>query len=121
MKRIALILALSSITVFGAAQTAKTHTLNGYISDSKCGAMHMDNGVGCVKQCIENGNHPVFVDAHKKVWAIENPEIVKDAYGDNVKIDATVNPAKKSIFIEKITKTGGTMGGMKDGMGNMKM
>lgn len=120
MKRIALILALGSISIFSAAQTAKVQTIKGYISDSKCGAMHMDNGIGCVKQCIENGNHPVFVDANKKVWAIENPDAVKHAYGDNVKVEATVNDAKKSIFINKFTKTGGTMGGMKDGIG-MKM
>ncbi len=120
MKRMALILALGSMTMFGTAQNATTHALTGYISDSKCGAMHMDNGIGCVKQCIENGNHPVFVDAQKKVWAIENPEIVKDAYGDNVKVEATVNAAKNSIFINKVTKTGGVMGGMKDGIG-MKM
>ncbi len=120
MKRIAIILALSSISIFSAAQPAKVHTIAGYISDSKCGAMHMDNGIGCVKQCIENGNHPVFVDVNKKVLAIENPDEVKHDYGDNVKVEATVNEAKKSIFIHKVTKTGGVMGGMKDGIG-MKM
>ena len=115
MKRLACILVLGSITAFGAAQTSKTDTLAGYISDSKCGAMHMDNGVGCVRKCIENGNQPVFVDAQKKVWAIENPLAVKEYYGDNVKVDAKVNPSGTSIYVDKVTKTGGVMGGMKDG------
>jgi len=116
MKSLAFILALSSITLFGAAQTSKTHTLTGYISDSKCGAMHMDNGLGCVRKCLENGYLPVFVDAQKKVWAIENPYAVKDYYGYNVKIAAKVNPSGKSVYVDKITKTGGVLGDMKDGM-----
>jgi hypothetical protein len=116
MKRLAFILALGSITAIGAAQTPKTQTLAGYISDSKCGAMHMDNGLACVKKCLENGYLPVFVDSQKKVWAIENPYAVKDYYGDNVKVVATVNSSGKSIHVDKITKTGGVLGGMKDGM-----
>ena len=115
MRRLAIVLALGCITAFCHAQTDKTQTLAGYISDSKCGAMHMDNGVGCVKKCIENGNRPVFVDAQKKVWSIENPEFVKDYYGDNVQIVAVVDPASKSVRVYKATKTGGVMGGMKDG------
>ena len=116
MKCLTFILALGSITAFGAAQTTKTQTLSGYISDSKCGAMHMDNGLGCVKKCIEDGYFPVFVDAQKKVWAIENPYAVKDYYGYNVKVVTEVNPSGKSIHVDKITKTGGVLGGMKDGM-----
>ncbi|MHB8389390.1 MAG: hypothetical protein ACYDBH_07380 [Acidobacteriaceae bacterium] len=116
MKRLALILTLGGITVFSAAQTPKPQTLAGYISDSKCGSMHMDNGLGCVKKCIEDGYLPVFVDAEKKVWAIENPYAVKDYYGYNVKVIAEVNPSGKSIHVDNITKTGGVLGGMKDGM-----
>ena len=116
MKHLAVVLALGSITAFCHAQTNKTQTLAGYISDSKCGASHMENGVGCVKQCIENGNRPVFVDAQKKVWSIENPEQVKGYYGDNVQIVAVVDPGSKSIRVYNVAKTGGVMGGMKDGM-----
>lgn len=116
MKNLTWLLALGSITALAAAQTSKTDTMVGYISDSKCGAMHMDNGVACVKKCIENGNQPVFVDAGKKVWAIENSYAVKGYYGDNVKVVAVVNSPGKSIYVNKVTKTGGEMGGMKDGM-----
>jgi hypothetical protein len=116
MKRLAFMLALGAIMAHGAAQTPATNTLNGYISDSKCGAMHMDNGLGCVNKCIEDGYLPVFVDAQKKVWAIENPYAVKGYYGYNVKIEGAVNLSEKSIHVDKITKTGGVLGGMKDGM-----
>lgn len=116
MKRLAFVLALGGIAALGAAQTPTTKTLTGYISDSKCGSMHMDNGLGCVKKCIEDGYLPVFVDTEKNVWAIENPYAVKDYYGYNVKVVATENLSGKSIHVDKITKTGGVLGGMKDGM-----
>ena len=116
MKRLTWLLILGSITALGAAQTPKTETMVGYISDSKCGAMHMDNGVACVKKCIENGNQPVLVDAGKKVWAVENPYALKGYYGDNVKLVVVVNPSGKSIYVNSVTKTRGVMGGMKDGM-----
>ncbi len=116
MKRLAFVLAFSGIAALGAAQTSQTRTLTGYISDSKCGAMHMDNGVGCVKKCLEDGYRAVFVDSQKKVWEIENPYSVKDYYGDNVKMDVKVNSSGKSIYVDKVTKTGGVMGGMKDGV-----
>src|ERR1017187_695766 len=115
MKRLASILALGCVVAFVAAQTAETRTFTGYISDSKCRAMHMDNGIGCVKKCIEDGYRPVLVDANKNVWEIENPYAVQDYYSDNVQVVAKVNPSGKSIYIDKITKTGGTLGGMKDG------
>lgn len=116
MKRIALVLALGSMAALSAAQAAKTQKMTGYISDSKCGSMHMDNGIGCVKQCIENGNRPVFVDAQGKVWAIDNPDSVKNDYGYNVQVDVVVDISKKGFVVEKIKRTGGTMGGMKDGI-----
>ena len=116
MKRLAFILALGSILIaFGAAQTSETRILAGYISDTKCGALHMDNGVGCVKKCIDEGYRPVFVDAQKKVWEIENPYAVQDYYSDNVQVVAKVNSSGKSIYVDKVTKTGGILGGMKDG------
>ena len=116
MKRLAWVLVLGCMSTFCGAQTTKPTTITGYISDSKCGAMHMDNGMGCVRQCIESGRLPVFVDGQKKVWSIDNPTSVKGYYGDNVKIVATVDASSKSIRVEKITKTSGVMGGMKDGM-----
>ena len=115
MKNLAFILALGGLMAMGVPQTSKNITLDGYISDSKCGSMHMDNGVGCVRKCIAGGYRAVFVDENKKVWEIENPYSVKDFYGDNVKLVAVVNPSEKSIYVTSVAKTGGVMGGMKDG------
>lgn len=102
MKRISLItvlLACATMTA-GAADSAK---LTGYISDSMCGAKHAGSGAACVKKCIEGGMKPVFVDdAKKQVWTIENPEAVKDFYGDHVAVTATADAATKAVKIESI-------------------
>jgi hypothetical protein len=79
--------------------------INGWISDSMCGAKHMGDNPDCVRKCIKEMNaKPVFVDeAKKSVWAIDNPDAVKNFYGDKVTITATLDAAKKSVHIEAIT------------------
>jgi hypothetical protein len=47
----------------------------------------------------------VFVDEAKKaVWTIDNPEAVKDFYGDHVTVTAKADDAKKSVHIEAIAE-----------------
>ena len=104
MRRIAAI--TLSVLAFGAvaAGAADSKTINGWISDSMCGAKHAGSGSACVKKCIEGGMTPVFVDEGKKqVWAIENPDAVKSFYGDHVTITATADSDKKSVHIDSIT------------------
>lgn len=103
MKRIAAIALLiaSAAMTAGAADSAK---LTGYISDSMCGAKHAGTGAACVKECIKNGMKPVFVDeANKQVWTIDNPDAVKDFYGDHVAVTAQADASKKSVVIESIS------------------
>lgn len=105
MKRIALVLALGSMTALAGAQTAKVHNLTGWIGDSKCGAtMHTPQ---CVKSCVKSGQKPVFVDAKNKVWAIDNTDAVKNYYGDHVRVVATVDSPNHSIHVESVRKAGG--------------
>jgi hypothetical protein len=105
MKRaLVLLSALFALTamVAGAAGSTK---INGWISDSMCGAKHAGSGADCVKKCIKGGLAPVFVDEAKKaVWTIDNPEAVKDFYGDHVTVTATADAAKKSVHIEAIAE-----------------
>lgn len=101
MKRAAFVLtALFAMTAFLAQ--AATVTSTGWISDSMCGAKHMGTGAQCVKKCIESGMKPVFVDAHKRVWSIDNPTAVKNFYGDHVKVSATENASNKSMHIDSV-------------------
>ena len=53
-----------------AINAADSSKINGYISDSMCGAKHAGSGSDCVKKCIQGGMKPVFVDDKKIVWAM---------------------------------------------------
>lgn len=104
MKRVFSFLAAACFLSAVAAGAADS-TINGYISDSSCGAKHMGSGAECVKSCIAHGQKPVFVDeAKKEVWAIDNPDAVKpDYYGAHVTISATVDATAKSVHIDSIS------------------
>lgn len=87
-----------------AASAADSTSINGWISDSMCGAKHAGSGAACVKKCIDGGMTAVFVDEAKKaVWTIDNPEAVKAFYGDHVTIMATADADKKSVHVDSIT------------------
>jgi hypothetical protein len=95
------------VFVFGlaamVANAAGSTKINGWISDSMCGAKHLGDNPACVKKCIEGGMAPVFVDEAKKaVWKIDNPDAVKGFYGDHVTITATADAGKKSVHIDAI-------------------
>jgi hypothetical protein len=86
-----------------AARAADSSKINGWISDSMCGAKHAGSGAACVKKCIDGGMQPVFVDEDKKaVWKIDNPDAVKGHYGDHVTISATTDADKKSVHIDSV-------------------
>lgn len=103
MKRIALLAACFGLTAI-AAGAADSTKINGWISDSMCGAKHAGSGAACVKKCIGGGMAPVFVDEEKKaVWTIDNPDAVKAFYGDHVTVMATADSGKKSVHINSIS------------------
>jgi hypothetical protein len=96
------VLVLSSAAI--GASGADSSAINGWISDSMCGAKHAGSGSACVKKCIEGGMSPVFVDEQKKaVWSIENPDAVKGYYGEKVTIHGTADADKKSVHIDSVT------------------
>ena len=102
MKRnILLSVAMFAIAVM-VAQAAGSTTSTGWISDSMCGAKHAGTGAACVKKCIDGGMKAVFVDPDKQVWAIDNPDTVKNFYGDHVTVTATEDATHKSMHIDSI-------------------
>ena len=102
MKRV-LCLFVAVLTLAAIGAKADSSKINGWISDSKCGAKHVGTGAACVKGCIKGGESPVFVDeAKKEVWTIDNPDSVKAFYGDHVTVVATADSAKKSVHIDSI-------------------
>ena len=105
MKRIlaTLVIALSFAAV--AANAADSTTINGYISDSMCGAKHAGSGAACVKKCVSGGMSPVFVDeAKKEVWKIDNPDTVNDYVGSHVTITAKADAESKSVHIDSVAE-----------------
>ena len=103
VKRIVAVLVAIITFAAIAASAADSTTINGYISDSMCGAKHAGSGAACVKKCIDGGMTPVFVDeAKKQVWTIDNPEAVKSFYGDHVTVTAKADADKKSVHIDSI-------------------
>jgi len=104
MKRSVVVLGLLLSSAAMMASAADSTKINGWISDSMCGAKHAGSGAACVKKCIEGGMAPVFVDEDKKaVWTIENPDAVKNFYGDHVVIKATANTEKHVMKVEAIS------------------
>ncbi len=101
MKRVMSVFAAALFLAATASYAATSTT--GWISDSMCGAKHMGSGAACVKSCISKGQKPVFVDAKKNVWTIDNPSAVKkDLYGAHVKVKATENASTKTMHIDSI-------------------
>lgn len=102
MKRFLVLAVICSATAFAADQSTKP--IDGWISDSSCGAMHAGGGAACVKKCIASGSKPVFVDdAKKQVWTIDNPDAVAGDYGHHVAMQGTVNAVDKSVHVASVT------------------
>ena len=98
--------ALSSIAAL-AAGTAKTVKVDGWISETKCGAEHASSkgaNPGCVAKCIKEGAKPVFFDdAKKEMWTIDNPDSIKGHYGHHIQVTGTEDTDKKEVHITKVT------------------
>jgi hypothetical protein len=84
---IALIALVASLSFASDAQT-----VNGWISDSKCGAKGANAGAeACTKKCIGAGASPVVVsDKDQTVLKVDNPDSLKDHYGHHVAVTGKV-------------------------------
>ena len=105
MKRVFSLAAAALVLSPLAVMAADSKTINGWISDSMCGAKHAGCGAECVKKCIDGGMTPVFVDdAKKQVWTIDNPDAVKNFYGDHVTVTAIADASAKRVHIDTIAE-----------------
>ena len=68
-------------------------TINGYVSDSFCGARGaMESHGGCMAKCVEKGAKTVIViDGDQKILTVDNPETLKGHAGHHVSITGAVN------------------------------
>ena len=70
----------------------KSMTVNGWVSDDKCGAKGANAGAeACTKKCIGTGAKVVIVtDKDQKVLAVDNPDALKDHLGHHVAVTGSV-------------------------------
>jgi putative cell wall-binding protein len=88
---VALVLIIASVSF-----AADTETVNGWISDSKCGAKGANaSAEACTKKCIAAGASPVIVtDKDEKVLTVENPDALKEHYGHHVAVTGHIDGDK---------------------------
>ena len=84
------------VLVASVSFAADTQTVNGWVSNSKCGAKDANaKGAACTKKCIAAGASPVVVtDEDQKVLAVDNPEALKEHYGHHVAVTGHIDGDK---------------------------
>ena len=87
----AFVVSVATVSFAGDAQT-----VNGWISDSKCGVKGANAASeACTKKCIKEGAKPVVVtDADQKVLTVDNPAALKEHYGHHVAVTGHIDGDK---------------------------
>ena len=80
------------VAVVAADDMGKAQTVNGWVSDSKCGAKGANAGAeACTKKCLEAGAKVVVVtDSDSKVLAVDNPEALKGHEGHHIAVTGVI-------------------------------
>lgn len=93
MKKVLLLLVAVSLLLFmvGVVWAADT-TVNGYVSDSMCGAKGAKDGhTDCMNKCVSKGaSYVIVTDKDKKVLAVDNPDVLKGHEGHHIAATGTV-------------------------------
>jgi len=84
------------VMVASVSFAADAQTVNGWVSDSKCGVKGANAGAAeCTKKCIGAGASAVVVtDTDQKVLAVDNPETLKGHEGHHVAVTGHVDGDK---------------------------
>jgi len=100
MKKLSVILLVLTVTLVAVAATAST--VNGYVTDAKCGVKGASAAhEGCAKKCLGAGEKVAFVpDGTQDVLIVDNPDSLKGHEGHHVTITGTVD--KKTIHVESV-------------------
>lgn len=81
-----------ALTALAFDDMGKSTTVNGYVSDSKCGVKGADaSHAACAKKCAGAGEKLVIVtDSDQKVLAVDNQDALKGHEGHHVAVTGTV-------------------------------
>lgn len=87
--------AVSALFVMVAIASAadQSTVVNGYVSDSMCGAKGNNTAhAACMTKCLGKGAKAVIVtDGDNKVIAVDNPDLLKGHEGHHVAVTGTMN------------------------------
>jgi hypothetical protein len=108
MKRLALILAMTGLSVLAAP---KTQTFTGVITDTMCGAnhepMHVTPDSKCVRECVkmDPAKWKYALYDGENVYTLSDQKTPEAFAAEKVKITGTLDSASKVIQVEKIERT----------------
>ena len=99
MKKLMMVLVVLALVFFMVAAVAasddmgKATTVNGWVSDSKCGAKGAAAAAAsCTKKCLGEGAKMVVVtDGDQKVLTVTNPEALTDHIGHHIAVTGHVD------------------------------
>lgn len=104
MRKLLLILVVLCVAfmMVGISFAADASTVNGYVSDSKCGAKGANAGAAeCTKKCLQAGAKMVVVtDGDQKVLTVDNPDKLTGHEGHHVAVTGTVKG--ESIHVDSV-------------------
>ncbi len=104
MKRLLLVFVALCVAfmMISVAFAADSTTVNGYVSDSKCGAKGANAGAAeCTKKCLQAGAKMVVVtDSDQKVLTVDNPDALTGHEGHHVAVTGTVKG--DSIHVDSV-------------------
>jgi hypothetical protein len=91
-----------ALTALASDEMGKSTTVNGWVSDAKCGAKGANAGAeACTKKCEAAGEKLVIVtDGDQKVLAVDNQDALKGHEGHHVAVTGTVG--KDSIHVASL-------------------
>lgn len=91
-KLLMLLVGLSILFLAVAVMAADMSTVNGYVSDAKCGAKGTNaKHADCATKCIKAGEKMVVVtDGDNKILTVENPDKLAGHEGHHVAVTGTV-------------------------------
>jgi len=105
MKKLLLsFLMITLLLTLAAVAKDPTVTMNGWVSDMKCGVKGANAGAAeCTKKCLAAGEKMAFVtDIGHKVLLVENPDVLNGREGQHVTVSGHVDVAKPSIYVQNV-------------------
>jgi hypothetical protein len=81
-----------ALTAFAFDDMGKSATVNGWVSNDKCGAKDAnEKGEACTKKCLAKGAKMVIVtDQDQKVLMVDNPDALKGHEGHHVAVTGSM-------------------------------